>query len=284
VSRSCTHATYFRAVSRHYTPEGCKQKELELKHHRVSRNRRALRNVLMASSVAAVLAAGGSIRARSPRADKVRRKPRSPLNADRRNRRLAPRSARAARRACKAAIGAADPGRTVYRAFDGRQTLVRGFRHRLGVRRPAHRQRRAYTSRRHDGCASYAAIRHASNHHVVSSPMVAPPLSAPPGGIALPHILIRSMFCFDCGKLTRHRPYTERLPCSPPNGTAHIEWMYQPIGLMGSLDEDQRRRLGFEYRCRAASTDARDRPRAQGDGAYTGGYCQIGQPYRALPL
>jgi hypothetical protein len=61
VSRSWTHATYFRAVSRHYTPEGCKQKELELKHHRVSRNRRALRNVLMASSVAAVLAAGGSI-------------------------------------------------------------------------------------------------------------------------------------------------------------------------------------------------------------------------------
>jgi rare lipoprotein A len=68
MSRSCTHATYFRAVSRHYTPEGCKQKELELKHHRVSRNRGALRNVLMASSVAAVLAAGGSIRLASAHA------------------------------------------------------------------------------------------------------------------------------------------------------------------------------------------------------------------------
>ena len=61
VSRSCTYATYFRAVSRHYTPEGCKQKELELKHNRVSRDRRALRNVLMASAVVAVLAVGGSI-------------------------------------------------------------------------------------------------------------------------------------------------------------------------------------------------------------------------------
>jgi rare lipoprotein A len=68
VSRSWAHATYFRAVSRHYTPEGCKQKELELKHHRVSRNRRALRNVLMGSSVAAVLTAGGSIRLASAHA------------------------------------------------------------------------------------------------------------------------------------------------------------------------------------------------------------------------
>jgi hypothetical protein len=33
-----------------------------LKHHRISRNRRAVRNVLMASAVAAVLAAGASIR------------------------------------------------------------------------------------------------------------------------------------------------------------------------------------------------------------------------------
>jgi hypothetical protein len=73
--------------------------------------------------------------ARSPWADDVRRKPRSPLNADRRNRRLAPQPARAARCACKT-IGASDPDRTVYRAFDGKHTLVRGFRHRLGVRRP----------------------------------------------------------------------------------------------------------------------------------------------------
>jgi rare lipoprotein A len=41
---------------------GREPKEFELKHHRISRNRRAVRNVLMASAMAAVLAAGASIR------------------------------------------------------------------------------------------------------------------------------------------------------------------------------------------------------------------------------
>jgi peptidoglycan lytic transglycosylase len=54
--------TNFRAISRHNAPEGGKQKELELKHHRISRDRRVLRNVLMAGAMAAVLAAVGSIR------------------------------------------------------------------------------------------------------------------------------------------------------------------------------------------------------------------------------
>jgi hypothetical protein len=61
-------ALHHAEVSEVPPPARGKQKELELKHHRVSHNRHALRNVLMASSVAAVLAAGGSIRAASAHA------------------------------------------------------------------------------------------------------------------------------------------------------------------------------------------------------------------------
>jgi rare lipoprotein A len=43
-------------------PRAAKQKEFYLKHPRLSRSRRALRNVLVASAMAAVLGAGGSIR------------------------------------------------------------------------------------------------------------------------------------------------------------------------------------------------------------------------------
>jgi rare lipoprotein A len=54
--QSCTHRNI--VISHPSDSQG-----LELKHHRISRNRRAVRNVLMASAMATVLAAGVSVRA-----------------------------------------------------------------------------------------------------------------------------------------------------------------------------------------------------------------------------
>jgi hypothetical protein len=79
-----------------------KPKELELKHHRISRNRRAVRNVLMASALAAVLAAGASVH---PALAHSHQGPTMAMGnhahhsgGDQWGRRLAPQLARAARR------------------------------------------------------------------------------------------------------------------------------------------------------------------------------------------
>jgi rare lipoprotein A len=58
VRPSCTYTSIY-STSHLRTAS---KREFKLKNHRASRHRRALRNVLMASAMAAVLAAGGSIR------------------------------------------------------------------------------------------------------------------------------------------------------------------------------------------------------------------------------